>query len=45
MRLGFLGNLVDWMLVRFVVRREMRAGLLGLKKYVESKSNLIPQES
>lgn len=45
MRLGFLGKLVDWMLVRFVVRREMRAGLLGLKKYVESKSNMIPQES
>ena len=45
MRLGFLGNLVDWMLVRFVVRREMRAGLLGLKTYVERKSDLIPQES
>jgi len=45
MRLGFLGNLVDWILVRYVVRREMRAGLLGLKKYVESKSELIPQES
>jgi hypothetical protein len=45
MRLGILGNLVDWMLVRFVVRREMRAGLLGLKNYVESKSKLIPQES
>ena len=45
MRLGFLGNLVDWMLVRFVVRREMRAGLLGLKQHVESKSELIPQET
>ena len=44
MRLGFLGSLVDWMLVRFVVRREMRAGLLGLKKYAERKSDLIPQE-
>jgi hypothetical protein len=42
MRLGFLGSLVDWVLVRFVVRREMRAGLLGLKKYVERKSNSIP---
>jgi hypothetical protein len=45
MRLGVLGNLVDWMLVRFVVRREMRAGLLGLKRYVERKSDLILQES
>ncbi|MBW1867309.1 MAG: SRPBCC family protein [Deltaproteobacteria bacterium] len=45
MQLGFLGSLVDWILVRFVVRREMRAGLLGLKRYVESKSELIPQES
>lgn len=45
MRLGFLGSLVDWILVRFVVRREMRAGLLGLKKYVESKSDLVPQET
>ena len=45
MRLGFLGSLVDWILVRFVVRREMRAGLLGLKKHVESKSDLIPQET
>ncbi len=43
MRLGFLGSLVDWILVRFVVRREMRAGLRGLKKYVESKSNLMPR--
>jgi len=38
MRLGFLGSLVDWLLVRYVVRREMRAGLLGLKKYVENKA-------
>jgi ligand-binding SRPBCC domain-containing protein len=45
MRLGFLGSLVDWLLVRFVVRREMRAGLLGLKNYVESRSELIPQET
>jgi len=33
--LGLLGHLVDWLLVRFVVRREMRAGLRGLRGYVE----------
>ena len=33
--LGFLGAIVDWMLVRFVVRREMRAGLRGLKEFAE----------
>jgi len=33
--LGPLGALVDWLLVRFVVRREMRAGLGGLKEYAE----------
>jgi hypothetical protein len=36
MKLGPLGLLLDWMLVRFVVKREMRAGLRGLKLYVES---------
>jgi len=33
--LGFLGAIVDWLLVRFVVRREMRAGLRGLREYAE----------
>lgn len=33
--LGVLGALVDWLLVRFVVRREMRAGLRGLTEYAE----------
>jgi ligand-binding SRPBCC domain-containing protein len=33
--LGLLGGLVDWLLVRFVVRREMRAGLRGLKEFTE----------
>lgn len=33
--IGFLGGLVDWLLVRFVVRREMRAGLRGLKEFTE----------
>jgi ligand-binding SRPBCC domain-containing protein len=36
--LGFLGSLVDWLLVRFVVRREMRAGLRGLKQYSEREA-------
>lgn len=34
--LGFAGRIVDWLLVRFVVRREMRAGLRGLKQNVEA---------
>ena len=33
--LGPIGWFVDWLLVRFVVRREMRAGLRGLKQYTE----------
>jgi len=33
--LGLLGGIVDWLLVRFVVRREMRAGLRGLKEFAE----------
>lgn len=36
--LGVLGKLVDWLLVRFVVRREMRAGLGGLKQYSEREA-------
>lgn len=35
MRLGILGRWLDWILVRYVVRREMRAGLRGLRQYVE----------
>lgn len=38
MGLGFLGTLLDWLLVRFMVRREMRAGLRGLKQYVEQEA-------
>jgi ligand-binding SRPBCC domain-containing protein len=33
--LGPIGAAVDWLLVRFVVRREMRAGLRGLKECAE----------
>jgi ligand-binding SRPBCC domain-containing protein len=37
---GFIGKIVDWLLVRFVVRREMRAGLRGLKEYTERQADL-----
>jgi len=37
--LGPLGRLADWLLVRFVVRREMRAGLRGLREYAERAGN------
>ena len=36
MKLSFIGATLDWLLVRFVVRREMRAGLRGLKQYLEN---------
>jgi hypothetical protein len=35
MHLGSVGKLIDWLIVRFVVKREMRAGLRGLKQYLE----------
>ena len=38
MRLGFLGRFIDWVLVQFVVRREMRSGLRGLKQYTERQA-------
>jgi len=40
--LGFLGGIADWLLVRFVVRREMRAGLRGLKQYSEREARKAP---
>jgi hypothetical protein len=40
--LGFVGALVDWLLVRFVVRREMRAGLRGLREYAERAAGSLP---
>ena len=36
-RLGLIGILLDAMLVRFLVAREMRSGIAGLKQYVEKK--------
>lgn len=41
MKLGPLGALIDWMVVRFIVRREMRAGLRGLKQYVEREAETL----
>jgi hypothetical protein len=38
MGLGFLGALLDRFFVLYVVRREMRAGLRGLKQHVESEA-------
>jgi ligand-binding SRPBCC domain-containing protein len=35
MHLGILGSVLDRILLRFIVRREMRAGLRGLKDYLE----------
>lgn len=35
MKLGLVGKAIDWSLVRFIVRREMRAGLRGLKQHSE----------
>lgn len=37
MRLGGLGAALDWLLVRHLILREMRAGLRGLRSYVESR--------
>jgi ligand-binding SRPBCC domain-containing protein len=37
MKLGPIGRLLDWALVRFIVRREMRAGLRGLKTFAERR--------
>ena len=35
MHLGLLGKALDWFLLRFIVRREMRSGLKGLKAHSE----------
>ena len=37
MHLGPIGKALDWMLVRFIVTREMRAGLRGLKQHSERR--------
>ena len=38
MKLGPLGRLLDGSLVRFIVQREMRSGVLGLKAHVEHRA-------
>ena len=38
MFLGVIGSMLDAILVRFIVRREMRAGLRGLKAFLERQS-------
>jgi len=35
MRLGFLGLAIDEPMVQYIVKREMRSGLRGLKRYIE----------
>lgn len=35
-RLGALGRLVDVLLIRRLIRREMRRGLAGLKRHIEA---------
>jgi hypothetical protein len=37
MKLGPIGKIIDWLLVRFIVKREMRAGLRGLKQFSEGR--------
>jgi len=39
MHLGSLGSLLDRVLVQYIVRREMRAGLRGLKAYLEREAS------
>ena len=38
MKLGPLGRLLDSALVQFIVQREMRSGVLGLKAHVEHRA-------
>ncbi len=40
MQLGPLGRLLDALLVRFIVQREMRSGVRGLKAHVEHRYRL-----
>ena len=37
MKRGPIGLLLDWLLVRFIVQREMREGLRGLKQHIECR--------
>lgn len=35
MKMGALGIILDWLMIRFIVRHEMRTGLHGLKQHLE----------
>jgi len=37
MHLGLIGAMLDTMFVKFLIAREIRSGILGLKRYVEQK--------
>jgi len=37
MKLGVIGKMLDLLLVRYIVKREMRAGLKGLKQFSERR--------
>ena len=43
--LGPAGKALDWALIRFVVRREMREGLGGLKRYAESQARQLDRRT
>lgn len=42
MRLGPVGKLLDVSLVKFLVTREIRAGIVGLKRYIERRHVTTP---
>lgn len=42
MRLGLVGSFLDALIVRFLVAREIRRGIFGLKRYAEKKFNQTP---
>lgn len=44
MKLGAVGSLLDGALVRFIVRREMRAGLAGLRRLAERAAPVARHE-
>ena len=42
MRLGPAGKLLDLLPVKFLVTREIRAGIVGLKRYIERRHVKTP---
>jgi hypothetical protein len=45
MHLDFAGRWLDSLLVQYIVRREMRSGLRGLRRYVEKAAGQMANES